>query len=44
MATAADRATKRTRIYLRSEVEKHNTAKDCWVVHNNRVYDVRRAI
>ncbi|BGP03112.1 Ceramide very long chain fatty acid hydroxylase SCS7 [Rhodotorula toruloides] len=40
MATAADRATKRTRIYLRSEVEKHNTAKDCWVVHNNRVYDV----
>ncbi|GAA6024564.1 hypothetical protein JCM10207_008654 [Rhodosporidiobolus poonsookiae] len=41
MATHAEqRASKRTRIYLREDVEKHNKPKDCWVIHNNKIYDI----
>lgn len=42
MSTVAEkRAIKRSRIYLREDVAKHNKPKDCWVIHNNKIYDVR---
>ncbi|GAA6043520.1 hypothetical protein JCM8097_002256 [Rhodosporidiobolus ruineniae] len=34
------RPSKRVRILLQEDVDKHRTAKDCWVVHNGKVYDV----
>ncbi|KAG0324062.1 fatty acid alpha-hydroxylase [Dissophora globulifera] len=29
-----------TKTFSASEVKKHNSAKSCWVIHNNFVYDV----
>lgn len=43
-STAEKRAIKRSRIYLREDVAKHNKPKDCWVIHNNKIYDVRLSI
>lgn len=42
-STAEKRAIKRSRIYLREDVAKHNKPKDCWVIHNNKIYDVSAA-
>ncbi|GAA5970113.1 hypothetical protein JCM8115_001245 [Rhodotorula mucilaginosa] len=39
-STAEKRAIKRSRIYLREDVAKHDKPKDCWVIHNNKIYDV----
>ena len=33
--------SKRSRIFLLEDVVKHNKPKDCYVVHDNKVYDVR---
>lgn len=33
--------SKRGRIYLRADVAKHNKEGDCWVICNDRIYDVR---
>lgn len=40
--TAEKRAIKRNRIYLREDVAKHDKQSDCWVIHNNKIYDVSR--
>lgn len=29
-----------TRILTKEEVQKHNNDKACWIIHNNKVYDV----
>lgn len=34
--------SKRARIYLLDDVKRHNKAGDCFVVHDNKVYDVSR--
>ncbi|GAA5904352.1 hypothetical protein JCM5296_005264 [Sporobolomyces johnsonii] len=36
----AQRTVKRNRIYTREDVEAHTSPKDCWVIHNNKIYDV----
>ncbi|GAA6007727.1 fatty acid alpha-hydroxylase [Rhodotorula paludigena] len=40
MSTEDKRAPRRARIYLREDVERHNSPKDCWVIHNDKIYDV----
>ena len=42
-APTEQRASKRSRIYLREDVARHNKAGDCWVVCNDKIYDVRTA-
>ncbi|BGP43104.1 fatty acid alpha-hydroxylase [Rhodotorula kratochvilovae] len=39
-APTEQRASKRSRIYLREDVARHNKAGDCWVVCNDKIYDV----
>lgn len=29
-------------IYTRDEIYKHNTSKSCWLIVNNKVYDVTK--
>ncbi|SGZ24280.1 BQ5605_C023g09716 [Microbotryum silenes-dioicae] len=36
--------SRRTRIYLLEDVRKHRSSKDCWVVHDNKVYDVSLSV
>ncbi|KPV71583.1 uncharacterized protein RHOBADRAFT_65810 [Rhodotorula graminis WP1] len=44
-ATAATtRPSPRGRIFLRADVEKHNKAGDCWVICNDRIYDVSQFV
>lgn len=33
-------ASRRARIYLPEDVERHNTARDVWVIRQGKVYDV----
>ncbi|GAA5990716.1 hypothetical protein JCM11641_008475 [Rhodosporidiobolus odoratus] len=40
MSTTQQRASKRSRIYLQEDVDKHRTAKDCWITYEGKVYDV----
>ncbi|KAF8930334.1 hypothetical protein EDD21DRAFT_366757 [Dissophora ornata] len=36
----AKEADKNTKVFSVKEVGKHTKADDCWVIHNNKVYDV----
>ena len=30
------------KFYSKSEIEGHNTASDCWIIYDNKVYDVTK--
>ncbi|KAK4052593.1 fatty acid alpha-hydroxylase [Microbotryomycetes sp. JL221] len=42
--TVQQRASKRQRIVTLEDVAQHSRASDCWVVHDNKVYDVTKFV